>query len=303
MTLSQSQAGQVFLLGAGRSGSTLLYKVLCLHPEIGYISNYDNSMPSWFSAGWIKRIIADNYNVKREVWFESDGNAYGIERSLLKRLVPWPVEGENVYRRSAIPLEGDFDAEPDMQALQCLRGYLEGLRRAQHTPLFLNKRVANNRRIPWLKAAFSDARYIHLIRDGRDVAYSFSKVSWWGESSHVWWAGKTMKEMVDSGEDFLSVTARTWVEATRKVTDELKVLPSAQVLDVRYEDLMASPLEQIKRMLEFMELTMTADVETAVASLQLRPRRARWRSEWDAGTLQTVLGQQQQLLEQLGYEI
>jgi hypothetical protein len=32
-------AGPLFLVGVPRSGTTLLYKLLCLHPDVAYISN------------------------------------------------------------------------------------------------------------------------------------------------------------------------------------------------------------------------------------------------------------------------
>ena len=40
-----------FLVGAGRSGTTLLHKLLCLHPQIAYISNYENRFAG-FRTDW-----------------------------------------------------------------------------------------------------------------------------------------------------------------------------------------------------------------------------------------------------------
>lgn len=288
-------------MGAGRSGSTLLYKVLCLHPDIGYISNYDNRLPGWLPTGWIKRSIAGRGMVKRSVWFESDGNAYGIRRPLLEKLVPWPVEGEDIYRRCGIPLEGDFDSPPDMEAVGALAGYLERLRQGQKSRLFLNKRVANNRRISWLKNGFPDARFIHLVRDGRDVAYSFSKVAWWTDDSNVWWAGKTMGELVAEGHDRLAVTARTWAEATTKVADELAMLPQERVLELRYETFLDAPIEQMGRLLDFMGLELTPEVKSTVESLHLKGRPSGWRKEWDSRAYDLVMAQQGEVLQRFGY--
>ncbi|MBV9253816.1 MAG: sulfotransferase, partial [Actinobacteria bacterium] len=35
----------LFLVGAPRSGTSLLYKALCLHPDAAYISNWVNRFP------------------------------------------------------------------------------------------------------------------------------------------------------------------------------------------------------------------------------------------------------------------
>ena len=46
-----------FLVGAGRSGTTLLYKLLCLHPQVAYISNYENRF-GWLPDGLACRAVA-----------------------------------------------------------------------------------------------------------------------------------------------------------------------------------------------------------------------------------------------------
>ena len=46
-----------FLVGAGRSGTTLLYKLLCLHPQVAYISNYENRF-RWVPDGLACRAVA-----------------------------------------------------------------------------------------------------------------------------------------------------------------------------------------------------------------------------------------------------
>ena len=45
----------VFLIGAPRSGTSLLYKCLALHPDLGYISNYNERLPRWESVSLLNR--------------------------------------------------------------------------------------------------------------------------------------------------------------------------------------------------------------------------------------------------------
>ena len=42
---ARAETGTVFILGPARSGTTLLYKGLCLHPEIAFISNWSARFP------------------------------------------------------------------------------------------------------------------------------------------------------------------------------------------------------------------------------------------------------------------
>ena len=48
--LAGERHGPVFLIGAPRSGTSLLYKSLALHEGFGYISNYNERLPRWSAA-------------------------------------------------------------------------------------------------------------------------------------------------------------------------------------------------------------------------------------------------------------
>ncbi len=292
----------LFLLGAGRSGSTLLYKLLSLHPKVGYVSNYNNSFPAWIPSGYLNRSVANRLALKRRAWFEKSGNAHGFNRRLLDRIIPCPVEGERIYSRAGIPLfnfdisEGEID-----QATNKFYASMLGLAEQQSAHIMLSKRVANNRRIPWLTRAFPKARYIHLIRDGRDVAYSFSKISWWNESAEVWWSGRSMGEMVDEGWDSLSITARTWVEAVREVDEKLSVMPSGLVMNVRYEELISQPESTLGKIFEFLGVDFGEKYLDQLSALQLRYTHSKWRDAWTKDEVETVLDQQHDLLKKLSY--
>ena len=109
-----------FLVGAGRSGTTLLHKLLCLHPQIAYISNYENRF-SWFPDGLAGRAIAGRLEGKLNAWFDKGGNAYFVKRPWLKKLFPTPHEGESVFASCGIPLFPAPDYRPDASTAACLR--------------------------------------------------------------------------------------------------------------------------------------------------------------------------------------
>jgi len=248
-----------------------------------------------FDRGYLNYLLAKRLHLKRQVWFEKGGNAHGFKRNILKRFVPWPVEGESVYARAGIPLFESEGVKFDKQVVTRFRKRMLALAKQQHADGMLSKRVANNRRIPWLKAAFPEAKFIHLIRDGRDVAYSFSQVSWWHENTQVWWAGKTMRELVEQeGWDNLSVTARTWVEAVQAVEEGLKEVPESQILD--------NPLRTLSEIIDFMQVETSQAYMQEVKGLNLRPVDPKWDKKWDDHQYAQVLTQQQELLLNLGYQ-
>ena len=194
-------ASTAFIVGAGRSGTTLLYKLLCLHPEVAYISNYENRL-SWLPGGIAGRSVNWRLEDKLHAWFKQGGNAYFTGRPLRKKMFPTPHEGESVFASCGVPLYPSRDELPDEETARRLRARFEGIRRRAGASTFLSKRTANNRRIRYLNAIFPDARFVHLVRDGREVARSLASVSWW-DRHRVWWDGRTAIEMENAGEDRL----------------------------------------------------------------------------------------------------
>jgi len=290
-----------FVVGAGRSGSTLLYKLLCLHVDVAFINNYDIRLPLALS-GWVTRRFNTGPDRKRDAWFSDAGNAYFISRPLQKRFFPTPVEGESVYARSGIPLHPEAGYQPDAQTKSRIRNNFAAVCDRHDAKLFVSKRTANNRRIAALSDVFPGARFVHLIRDGRDVAHSLSKVEWWAEHT-VWWDGRTALEMENSGIDRLLIAARNWVRETEEVIAALRHIAPDRVLTVHYEDLMEQPDSTIRTVAGFLGLEESAAYLRVIDSVGLQPRPSGWTSNWSEAQKALVVTEQQALLTELGYGV
>ncbi len=288
----------VFLVGAGRSGTTLLYKLLSLHSDVAFVSNYDARLPSLVPTSALTGLISRWPDLKLASWFGSGGNAYLLHRTLFKKIVPTPAEGESIYARCGVPLHSS-DAGSDSAATNLRRRFTR-MRKLSGLPVLLTKRTANNRRIPLLLDAFPEARFINLIRDGRDVAYSLSRVHWWKDNV-VFWAGRTPPELEANGMHPLAVCARNWVEEVDQACRGLARVPTPYQIEVRYESLLEQPLVELEKMLEFMGLNTSPDYRRLVDSLKLSRRPPGWQDKWSDHDLEVVQEIQGPLLEQLGY--
>ncbi len=288
-----------FLVGAGRSGTTLLYKLLCLHPDVAYISNYENRLP-WLPDGLAARMLARSTQARLHAWFNARGNAYFIRRPWMQKAFPTPHEGESVYAECGVPLNPGPDARPAPATVARLRRRFETLRTRARAQVFLTKRTANNRRIRYLAQVFPQARYVHLVRDGREVTQSLASVEWWN-GHKVWWDGRTPPEIERAGEPRLAVCARNWVREMEQLTAQLADIPPSRVLELRFERLLQDPLVELSRAVEFLGLAFTDEYRRAIDSLSLHPIRPRWGAEWNAGELDCVLRETRPLLQQLGY--
>jgi len=137
-------------------------------------------------------------------------------------------------------------------------------------------------RLPWL---FPDARYIHLVRDPRDVARS---------SIAMGWAGNLYR-----GVDIWATAERCW--------DRLAAtLPADRYLEVRYEALLGSLTEQLSRVCQFLGV----DYSPAMLSYPTRSTysapdaqlRYQWKGQCDPRELQWVDWKLAGMLRQRQYE-
>jgi hypothetical protein len=293
----------VFLIGAARSGTSLLYKGLCLHPEATWISNWVRRFPQAPALARLNRVSSFAPRVRRQVWFGTDSNAYvyGTKRQLWERIFPMPVEGETVFARCGIgadTAEGDDLSE---QAI-ALQRQLTSIHRYAGGRVLFNKRIANNRRIPLLLHAFPNARFIEIVRDGRAVAYSLSRVDWWPDS-HVWWYGKTPKEWAAEGRNPWELCARNWVEEIRAINKGKQMVPHGQLLEVKYEDFLENPFENFIRLASFCDLQPVAKWQNWLRELSFPDRNEAWSRRLGKADVATIEDVQRETLVKLNYDV
>jgi hypothetical protein len=237
---------------------------------------------------------------RRAVWFgpeAANAYAYGRRRPLWERLFPAPVEGEPVYRHCGIGQDQGLPADPEQLAR--LRRSFAALGRFAGGSLLVSKRIANNQRIPLLAAAFPDARFVHLIRDGRAVAYSLSRVDWW-QDDVVWWYGGTPRRWQKEGGDPWELCARHWLRELAAIEEGLAAVPPAQRLEVRYEELVQQPVATVQRVAAFAGLPGHAGWAEELGRLRYPNQNEAWRERLPADVQARIEGLQLGELRRLG---
>lgn len=293
----------VFILGSGRSGTTLLYKLLAAHPGVGYLSNYQSRAPALPSLALLHRVPRRALAMKRRAWFGGQGNAYFEGRRGWSQFwVPAPAECESVFERAGVPptpAPGFVLGEP---GLTRLRESFATVLRAGGGQALVCKRTANNRRVAVLRQAFPRCRFIHLVRDGRSVADSLVRVGWWADHE-LFWAGKTPRELKAEGASELHIAARNWVEGMHQIERGLQSVEPAAKHTLRYEQLLADPVGELRRMLRFMNVAQHDDArfEAFIASLSIKPAEASWQRKWSPAERESVTALQRDTLDRWGY--
>ena len=243
--------GPLFIVGAPRSGTSLLYRVLALHPRAAFVNNYNRHLVAVPELAVLNGLASRAARSRRRVWFgEYASNAYrsGHHRSLLDRAFPQPVEGEALFERRRV-LHAAPGTVPDARQRR-LAPDLERLTRASGGRVLISKGIGHNRRIPLLDAIFPECRFVVMARDGRAVVRSLMSVDWWPQTDIWWWQG-TPQDWVGEGHDPVELAARHWVEEVDAIEQGLAGVPRRRVLRLTYEALVRSPVDVLEGVAAF----------------------------------------------------
>lgn len=186
-------------------------------------------------------------------------------------------------------------------------GFVAGRRGIEQTPesTFL---------IPSIVRAFPDARFVHLVRDGRDVAASLLQLGWVsvapGEArdevglafgSHArFWVETPRRAEFDAASD---ATRAAWVwrryESSARAGLEAA---GARSVEIRYEDLVDDPPAVARKLAVFLAAVDRAeDFESALAGTR-STARGRWKRDLSAADLTDIDAEAGTLLVELGYD-
>ena len=184
----------IFLSGALRSGTTMLHLILDHHPSLMNPGEFD----------FLFDYLGENGN-------EPSISAYHQHLSL-----------------DRIFLAKNLNLNPDLNYHEQIIDFTQQLQ-VENKLLILNI----HRNFHHALHYFPDAKFIHLVRDPRDVARS---------SIGMGWAGN-----VYYGVDHWIKTEESWNQINTRLKNE-------QFIELRYEDVVLSPNLQLKKLCNFLDV-------------------------------------------------
>ena len=276
----------VFFVGCARSGTTLLYRLADAHPlmaitpELHWITDYFRE-GRWLGPRGVvtpDQVASMLENNKRFRQFKFTHREF---EGLL-------VDGEPV---------------PYVIFLNRLFG-LYGRKRRKS--LVGNKTPAFVRRIPVLHSLWPSAKFVHLIRDGRDVCLS---VLDWNHADRA--AGRYSTW----ANDPVMTTALWWKRKVRLGRQGGQPLAAGLYCEMRYEDLVNCPATQCARMCAFLDVRYDAamlrfhegrmrtkpGLDAKRAWLPVTPGLRDWRAQMAPADVERFEAAAGDLLEELGY--
>src|SRR5215472_12391016 len=274
----------LFIVGCPRSGTTLLQRMVNAHPRIAITPE----------THWIPRFTKKRWGVTRE------GT---VTPQLIARLLEHPgFVALSIGRGELVILMG---ADESITYSSFVSRIFDVYGKAQGKPLVGDKTPGYVRRIKTLHVLWPKARFVHLIRDGRDVYLSMANRRM-----------EQLKEGVfDSWVERPVPTAALWWELNVRCGRAAgKTLGPELYCEIRYESLTADPLEECAKlcsflgvqydesMLRFYEGRVGTKVEPGKPDWQpITPGPRDWRSQMSGADIEEFEAAVGELLEELGY--
>jgi len=261
----------LFIVGVGRSGSSVFHRLLCRHPR----------------AAWLSRVL--------EQW----PNATRTNRALMHALAA-PVIGQRLsgvidpgecydFWEQLVP--GFTSPCRDLVAADVQNDTRAAVRQAlsavptKRRPQLVAK-VTGWPRVGFLREIFPNAKFIHVLRDGRPVAASFLKVEWWrgwrGPSG--WLFGDLTLEQAAEWQrhdrSFVALAGIQWKILMDAMDSARQSVPASSMVEIKYEDLCRDPIPHFRRVVEFAELDWVPAFERTIRGAELRSENEKWRRDF-----------------------
>jgi len=203
-----------FFVGCARSGTTLLRAIFTAHPEM--------AIPD--EAHYVMQML------RKRDRYERDGFATEVllHDLLGHKLFPSWVLPEEIVRES-------FHSEPPADYADAVRRVFSLYAKQLGKPRYGDKSPRNVLNLSLLAKTFPEAKFVHIIRDGRSVALSLLEMPWARPESIV-------------------QAARYWRKRVQQGRRAGQALGSSRYHEIRYEALVEDPDSSVRSLCEFIDL-------------------------------------------------
>ena len=266
---SPDEAGQIFVVGYNGSGTTMIAECLGHHQQVYWFPGETGLIPFFLDKGAERTDLEDDEAFRR-FWQEIADAVPDFQRVNAGSPPPIPDEWQRTERSAA----GIFDA------------IFQSFAARQGKRLWCEKSPQNMQHMEKLAHAFPRAKFIHIIRDGRDCAASL----------HRRWR-RTPKLIV-----------HRWRHVVEDARRQGKAMGD-RYFEVRYEDLTHDPEPWMKDLLDFLGLPFSEDVLVSTRPQtnqngelgEIEAQPARWRTYFSPGTIDELDRIAGPFLGEMGY--
>ncbi len=224
--------GKFFIFGHARSGTTLLARLVRLHPEV-----HCNYQAHFFTRPPLLKSLVDTPEAQE--WLSRKSNRWNQGRDLSPLVLR--AAADFIMERDAARLGKDIVGDKSPSNL------------------------IHGQAVRDLACIYPDASLIYIVRDGRDVLISERFRNFVEESRFLTAEDRRIISDLRAGQDqftdgrrsifteaFIRRVAGGWVTNLSETEAEGRRLFGKRFLSLRYEDLLARPVDEMERLWKFL---------------------------------------------------
>ncbi len=272
--------GPIFIGGTGRSGTTLLIRLLERHPKIFTLrweSQFlvaPNGLLNLGYRQWKRKALQAFVERLRGRWYERTLNS-GKKNEYKAGLIT-DVDREDLEAAIDFLLTEAPEAKSPEATFPLIRRFTHRLfapgTLAAGADRWCEKTPRNVLFADRLLEIFPDLKFLHIIRDGRDVVSSMVHRGFWPVASgHEFPSLRPYR-----GEVTVEKAANYWRDILRLARVVSSEIPAQHYYEFRFEDLIANPEGELRTICEF----LGEDFEPTMLKQNLdRHHIGRWRDD------------------------
>jgi len=214
----------IFIIGCPRSGTTLLANMLNRHSQIASgTETHFFDFVSRRNYNWKEFTLTSFTQLLAESRIQDFIQAAGISKE--KLIKNYKQDPQSKYQ-STLEIDQFYKKEVFDILMNSFLDSRSKTRLCENTPQHLYY-------VEEILTLYPQAKFIHLIRDGRDTTRSLMQMPW--------------------RPNGLLNNARFWVQNLKEASKVINKLGTDSILEIRYEELVLKPEDSLKQICDFLE--------------------------------------------------
>ena len=267
--MSSSTNFPIFVIGTGRSGSTVFFDMFARHPEVAWPSELLRRFPT---NPWLHRMVMRTRSVA--LLDAMLGNHYGPSEAYPF----WDALCPGFSNPCRDLVAEDVTVASDVRVRAAVAAVTTRIRHR-----FVAK-ITGWPRVGFLNRIFPNAGFLEVFRDPRATACSLLEVEFWDgwRGPPNWRRGELPQDLqelwLQEDRSFVALAAIECVIFQRAMSKCVTALSTDRYMKVSYTDLCADPIAVFRNVLQFAGLKSVASFERQLRGKRLKNRDDQWKT-------------------------